>query len=148
MTANRVKLLIAGVAVLFLVIVLAARLLDDGKKKELLAAPGFTLRFPHGTLLGETGPGTSILGAGTSVTCDYGTDASQDEIVSFFDAELGKLGYHPEPTGSAEYLVRQYRNGPFTFRLYLRPLPYRYGSRVIQSGYQHILITELSNRAS
>jgi len=148
MTAARVKLMIAAAAVMFLLIIVAAWLLDDGKKKELLAAPGFTLRFPHATLLGETGVGTSILGAGTSLTCDYGTDASQDQIVSFFDAELGKLGYQPEPASDAAHLVRQYRNGPFTFRIYLRPLPYRYGSRVIQTGYHHILITVLSNRAS
>lgn len=151
MSPTRIYVLIFVVTALFAALALAVRFLDDGKKKELLGAPGLRLRFSGGTLLGQSAPGTSILGAGTSTIAHYGTDATEAEIISFFDAELGKLGYQPvplppEPGGSGgERLIHQYRQGPFTYSLYLRPLPFRYGSRVISSGYQHILATKLSN---
>lgn len=152
MNRTRILILMGVVAALCVLLLIATWFLEDGKKAELLRAPGVQLRFPSGTLLGQTAPGTSILGAGTSQSAVYGTSTSEAEIGAFFDSELTRLGYQPLPTDAAkvlaggERLLRHYQLGALRYYVYLRPLPYRFGSRVISSGYQHILITKLSNQ--
>lgn len=128
-------------------------LLDDGKRKQLLSAPGLDLIFPGGVLLQQSGVGRSILGAGTYQARVYGTDADEAQILAFFDAQLGTLGYQPaaptlDPTPAHQWgtLLRQYDQGTLHYRLYLGPLPYPIGAgRRITTGYQHILVAKLGN---
>ncbi len=148
------RYLAIGIAILLVAgIVVASRLLDDGKRRQLLAAPGLDLVFPYGTLVRESDVGVSILGAGTYKARAYGTDATDEQILAFFDEELKKRGYHeaaptPDPTRAdqGDRLLRQYDQGPFSYRLYVAKLPYPIsaGGR-ITTGYKQILITKLGN---
>lgn len=142
---------IASIAVLIVGLLIFAFGSDDGKLRELQQAPGYTLRFPNGTLLDEiTMPSANGIGADHEFI--YGTDASAQEIVAVFDAELGQLGYTPTPptpdrvmTASQERLLRQYQRGPFTYRLYLLPLPDRVNGKWIFEGYAHTLYAKINN---
>ncbi len=142
---------IIGIAVLIVVSMVIAFSSDDGKLRELQQAPGYTLRFPNGTLLDEVSMPSSG-GIGADHEFIYGTDASPEQIVAYFDAELGKLGYTPTPptpdrimTPYQNRILRQYQNGPFTYRLYLLPLPDRVNGKWHYDDFAHTLYTKINN---
>jgi len=135
------------------VVVIALFLQDDGKATALKAAPGQAVVLPFGTLLERYDNVTSTGGAGAYLQSVWGTDASAEQILTFYDAELGKLGYQPTalpppPPPSAEaqsVCIRRYTQGPFTYQLNLGQLPWKVGSRWLKTGYQHVLVARLSN---
>jgi hypothetical protein len=150
--APRMLLLIGlGVAVLVAILLVLRR--DDGKRAALRQAPGLDLLYPHATFLQEELPARSFGGAGSYHLRYYGADQSAAELIAWFDAELAKLGYAavaPTPdehlfSDRFDQLIRQYRNGPLTYRLYLLPLPFRLGTQWLKTGYRHVLCTKLSN---
>lgn len=144
---------IAGVAIIVLgaFVFLGFGLGDDGKLRQLQQAPGYDLVYPGGQLL-ETQKVPSMQDAGAYRMYVYGTDATPTDITAFFDATLTRLGYAPvSPTPDSafttqqENLLRQYQNGPFTYRLYLLPLPRHIAGRWVTEGYAHILYAKLNN---
>ncbi len=140
----------AGLAAFALILGLLV-LLQDGKANQIKQAPGLDLLLPNSTLFDDQTTG-SIGNAGAYQMRAYGTNLSTAQILAFYDAELGKVGYRPTaPTPDTLFredtdkLLRQYQNPPFTYRLYIFPLPRRVGGHSVRSGYQHILYTKLSN---
>lgn len=142
--------LLAGL-VLLILFAAAVVLFPDRKTRALREAPGVDLLFPGGALL-DTTRSRSIFGSGAHVMRVYGTDSPPEPIVAFFDAELGKLGYTPTaptldehfPAGE-HHAIRQYKNGMFTYRLFLMPPPLRVGGRAITHEYRHLLFARISN---
>jgi hypothetical protein len=142
---------IAGIAALIVGSMIFGAVSDDGKMRELQRAPGFDLRFPNGSLLDEVSmPSSGNIGADHEFI--YGTNATPEEIVAFFDSELGKIGYAPTPQTPdrimAPYqnrVLRQYQNGPFTYRLYLLPLPDRVNGKWHYDDFAHTLYAKISN---
>jgi hypothetical protein len=142
---------IAGIAALIVGLAIFGFGSDDGKLRELQQAPGFDLRYPYGTLLDEVSM-PSAGGIGADHEFIYGTDSTPEEIVGYFDAELGKLGYTPTPptpdrimTPYQNRMLRQYQNGPFTYRLYLLPLPDRVNGKWHYTDFAHTLYTKINN---
>jgi hypothetical protein len=144
---------IAGVAVIVLgaFIFFGFGLGDDGKLRQLKPAPGYELIYPGGKLL-ETQTVPSTQDAGAYRMYVYGTDATPTDITGFFDSALTRLGYaQVPPTSDANFstqqqnLLRQYQNGPFTYRLYLLPLPRHIAGGWVTEGYAHILYAKLNN---
>lgn len=137
--------------VVVLLLVALTTLFPDRKTRALRQAPGVDLVFPDAALL-DTTRSTSILDWGAHVMRIYGTDLPPEPIIAFFDAELGKVGYTPTaptldehfPAGE-HHTIRQYRNGIFTYRLFLMPPPLRVGGRTITREYKHLLYTRLSD---
>ena len=139
-----VALFVVGVGVILL-------LPPSGKQQALADAPGIEMMYPSGKLV-EVDNSDAILGGSAYLVRGYAINTEPAEIAAFFDARLGKLGYQQaEPTRSdltrfeTHLPLRQYQNGPFTYRLFLLPVPYRLSRNVLITGYRHVLFTELSN---
>jgi hypothetical protein len=137
-------LLVVGVGVIL-------QLPPSGKQQALAGAPGMELMYPGGRLI-EVDNSTAILGASAYQVRGYAVDAEQAEIVAYFNARLPTFGYQPvQPTRSGltrfetYQPLRQYQNGPFTYRLFMLPVPYRLSRNVTITGYRHVLFTQLSN---
>lgn len=152
MPSTRILFLLVGfgivaAATLFMV------LRDDGKRALLLKAPALDLVYPHGTFLQEEAPARSFGGAGSYSLRYYGTDQTDAEIVAWYDAELTRLAYRvvertPDEqlfSQDQDKLIRQYQNGPYTYRLYSLPLPFRIGTNWMRTGYRHVLCAKLSD---
>ena len=157
---KRLPIILVLVAVLVAVGVVIARSSTKGPAKQandqavasLGSAPGADLAFPDGTRL-EQVDNANLGGARALRSTWYGTDATTDDIVAFYDAHLPPLGWSsvtpdrvadPNDPGDPMQVVRQYTSGPYTYRVMVAPLPRRVGGRSIQSGYRHFLITRLS----
>ncbi len=146
-------LVIGGIAILIVGALLYYRfgIPDDGKLRQLQQAPGINLTYPNGTLL-DTQTVGSAENIGAYKLYAYGTDSSPEEILGFFDAQLGQLGYSPvAPTPDFVFttqqsrLLRQYQNNDFAYRLFLAPLPQRVGGNMVNSGYANILYAKLND---
>jgi hypothetical protein len=140
-----------GIIVLGGFIFLGFGLGNDGLLEQLQHAPALDLTFLDGTLL-DTQTVGSMQGVGAYRLHIFGTDASSDAIVSYYDAALRQAGYTqtaPTPdrqfTGQESRLLRQYQNGAFTYRLYLLPLPQRVRGNWVMDGYAHLLYAKVNN---
>ena len=149
---NSARAAILAVAALIAAGVIVLLLQPSGDKQRALAgAPGLDLTYPAGKLI-EVDDSNAVLGASAYRVRGYGTDAEQADILAYFDTELAKLGYRqtpPAPDSMTRFQqnqpLRQYRNGTFTYRLYLVGVPYRLSRNVTITGYRHVLFTELSD---
>jgi hypothetical protein len=149
---NSARAAILAVAALIAGGVIVLLLLPSGDKQRALAgAPGLDLTYPAGKLI-EVDDSNAVLGASAYRVRGYGTEAEQADILAYFDTELAKFGYRqtpPTPDGMTRFQqnqpLRQYRNGTFTYRLYLVDVPYRLSRNVTITDYRHVLFTELSD---
>src|SRR5579859_5026634 len=95
----------------------ALLLLNNGKEAVVQQAPGAGIFLPNSTIFVNETTG-SLGSAGAYQLRAYGTDATADDILAFYDAELGKAGYRPTaPTPDTTFrfdqdkMIRQYANG-------------------------------------
>jgi len=144
---------IGGITILIIGALLYYRfgIADDGRLRQLQQAPGINLTYPDGKLLDTQTVGSADT-IGAYRLYAYGTDASADQILAYFDAQLGQLGYAPVAptpdfvfTTQQDRLLRQYQNNGFAYRLYLAPLPQRVGGNMVNSGYANILYAKLND---
>jgi hypothetical protein len=145
------RLYLIGAAVAGVVTVASgALLLNDAKTRALESAPGRHLVFPRGRLL-EDATSTSIAGRGASSERTYGTNASAEDIMAFYDEALRRLGYTDSgeqaagPDAQGTRLLASYRNGEFTYRIYLAKLPKRVKGFTYTTEFAHMLVTKLSD---
>jgi hypothetical protein len=143
-------LLLAGAALIALAVgILVVKSRPDTKEQELRSTPGFDLTYPRGKLLDRTDIG-SAGGAGATHQVAYGTTDPLESIEAYFDARVPPLGYQavrgPEPGDHGSTLVREYRRGPVTYTVELRPLPRKVGTTWLRSGYPYILYMRMENR--
>jgi hypothetical protein len=142
--------LCVGVVALVVLVGALFVVFPDRKTQEIERAPGRDLVFPLGDFL-ERSRSTSVFNHGASDLFTYGTDATAEQVVRFFDAELGKLGYAPTAPTPDEHMpdvahtIRQYRNGPYVCRLFLVKPPVRVGGRTLTREYKRVLFVSISN---
>jgi hypothetical protein len=142
--------LCAGVVALVVLVGALFVVFPDRKTQEIERAPGRDLVFPLGDLLARS-RSTSVFNWGADEGSTYGTNATAEQVIGWFDAELGKLGYAPTAPTVDEHLldlahtIRQYRNGPYVCRLFLVRPPVRVGGRTLTREYERVLMVSISN---